>query len=63
MPHDRETIIAQIVKAFGENLYPGDNLLQGSVEGYEPAEEVGPFQGKTVWQAIAPEFLDAHAAR
>jgi len=55
-------VIAQIVHAFGENPYPGDGVLQGSSEGCEPFDEVGPFQGLHAWQEIAPALLDAHGA-
>jgi hypothetical protein len=58
---DQEAIIAKIHAAFGENDYPGDHYLQGSFDGCEPGEEVGPFQGKRVWLEIEPDFLDAHA--
>jgi hypothetical protein len=47
--------------AFGKNEYPGDSHLQGSFQGCEPFEEVGPFQGKTDWTRLEAEFLDAHA--
>jgi hypothetical protein len=59
---NQEAIIAKIQAAFGENDYPGDRYLQGSFDGCEPAEEVGPFQGKRAWAEIEPDFLDAHAA-
>lgn len=59
---DKQTIIDQIHQAFGGNEYPGDGYLQGSREGCEPYEEVGPFLGRRDWQEIAPEFLDGHYA-
>lgn len=58
---DKEIIIETIREAFKQNDYPGDAYLQGSVEGCEPYEEVGPFQGKSDWQIIESDFLDAHA--
>jgi len=58
---DKETVIEKIRIAFGGNDYPGDMLLQGSTEGCEPYEEVGPFQGKEDWRIIEAGFLDAHA--
>jgi hypothetical protein len=58
---DRETVIATICKAFERTEYPGDAFLLGSTEGCEPLEEVGPFRGRQDWQAIEPDFLDAHA--
>jgi hypothetical protein len=57
---DKDAVIEKIRAAFGENDYPGDQYLQGSSEGCEPLEEVGPFQGRVDWQEIEPEFLDAH---
>ena len=57
---DKEIITDKIRDAFKENDYPGDAYLQGSVEGCEPFEEVGPFQGKSDWQMLEPDFLDAH---
>jgi hypothetical protein len=58
---DTESVIRLIREAFGKNEYPGDPYLQGSTEGCEPFEEVGPFQGKTDWTRLEAEFLDAHA--
>jgi hypothetical protein len=58
---DTESVIRLIHDAFGKNEYPGDSYLQGSIEGCEPFEEVGPFQGKTDWTRLEAEFLDAHA--
>jgi hypothetical protein len=55
-----EAVIAQIREAFGENIYPGDAYLQGSREGDEPFEEVGPFIGQTDWQAVPADLLDSH---
>jgi hypothetical protein len=59
---DQEAVMAKVRGAFGENEYPGDHFLQGSFEGCEPDDEVGPFQGRSDWQRIGPEFLDAHAS-
>jgi hypothetical protein len=55
-----EDIIKEIHEAFGNNIYPGDDFLQGSFEGCEPFDEVGPFKGKTDWRTVDPEFLDSH---
>ncbi len=55
-----EEVIAQIAAAFGGNAYPGDAYLQGSREGDEPFEEVGPFVGQTDWQSVPVELLDVH---
>ena len=57
---DKEIIIDKIRAAFEENEYPGDAYLQGSVEGCEPYEEVGPFVGKSDWRSVESDFLDAH---
>ena len=57
-----DDVITRIHAAFGSNEYPGDRWLQGSSEGCEPSEEVGPFVGQTRWQDIAPAMLDGHYA-
>ncbi len=59
---NKERVIKNIRDAFAANDYPGDQYLQGSFEGCEPAEEAGPFQGLKEWQTVEPAFLDAHAA-
>jgi hypothetical protein len=58
---DIKDVIKEIRGAFGNNEYPGDAFLQGSFEGCEPFEEVGPFKGKMDWRAVDPDFLDGHA--
>jgi len=58
---DIEAVIKQITLEFEHNAYPGDQYLQGSFEGSEPYEEVGPFQGHSDWKLLEPGFLDAHA--
>jgi hypothetical protein len=58
---DKEIIIDKIRDAFSGNDHPGDAYLQGSVEGCEPYEEVGPFQGQSDWRIVESDFLDAHA--
>ncbi len=58
---NHDLVIEQIRAAFSGNDYPGDQYLQGSSEGCEPFEEVGPFQGRADWQAIDAAFLDAQA--
>ena len=57
-----DEVLARIHAAFSSSEYPGDRWLQGSNEGYEPAEEVGPFVGHTRWQEIDPAMLDGHSA-
>lgn len=56
----RAAVVQQIRDAFGGNEYPGDAYLQGSFEGCEPEEEVGPFRGRTDWTAVPAAELDAH---
>jgi hypothetical protein len=58
----QEEILQKIREAFGANGYPGDAFLQGSREGCEPYEEVGPFQGRTNWESLDASFLDEHAS-
>ncbi len=56
-----EDITKEIHEAFGNNEYPRDGFLQGSFEGCEPFDEVGPFKGKGDWRTVDPEFLDVHS--
>ena len=58
---DSSAVVQKIRDAFGRNEYPGDPFLQGSFEGCEPYDTVGPFRGRTDWTGLPPEFLDAHA--
>ena len=58
---DIESIIEKIREAFSENEYPGDDYLQGSDQGCEPYEQVGPFRGKSDWRLVEADFLDAHS--
>jgi hypothetical protein len=60
--NDKQTVIEKIYQAFGDNEYPGDAYLQGSTEGCEPYEEVGPFVGRRHWREIEAGFLDDHGA-
>jgi hypothetical protein len=57
----KETVIEKIYGAFGGNEFPGEAFLQGSFEGCEPYEEVGPFRDKKDWKGIEADFLDAHS--
>ncbi len=57
---DRASVIRHIRTAFADVEYPGDDFLQGSFEGCEPYEVVGPFRGRHDWQTLGAEFLDAH---
>ncbi|HJQ30042.1 MAG TPA: hypothetical protein VJ827_11925 [Rubrobacter sp.] len=59
--NDREALIEKIESAFGRSEYPGGPFLQGSFEGCEPYEEVGPFENKEDWRGIEAGFLDGHA--
>jgi hypothetical protein len=56
---DRQSVIELIFAAFGSTPYPGDDYLQGSAEGCEPFDEVGPFQGRQDWRSLEAAFLDA----
>jgi hypothetical protein len=59
---DRETVIGKIEGAFAGNAFPGARYLQGSFEGCEPYDEVGPFETLEDWRGIEPDFLDGHAS-
>ena len=58
---ERDAAREAILAAFGGNPYPGDRWLLGSSDGDEPYDEVSPFQGRTNWRALEPDFLDMHA--
>ena len=58
---DREDVIEEIQSAFAGNKHPGGRYLQGSFEGCEPYEEVGPFKNEEDWRGIDAGFLDGHA--
>ena len=57
---DREAVIEAIQRAFGGNAHPGGRFLQGSFEGCEPYDEVGPFEKVEDWRSIDAGFLDGH---
>lgn len=57
---DRDTVIHHIHEAFADVEYPGDDFLQGSFDGCEPYEVVGPFRGRHDWQTVDAELLDAY---
>ena len=57
----RETVIEKIEAAFAGNESPGGCFLQGSFEGCEPYDEVGPFEKLEDWRGIEAGFLDNHA--
>ena len=58
---DRELVIEKIQSAFAGNEHPGGRFLQGSFEGCEPYEEVGPFENVEDCRSIDAGFLDGHA--
>lgn len=58
---NREAVIGRIRDAFAGNEHPGGRYLQGSFEGCEPYEEVGPFEKVEDWRGIDAGFLDGHA--
>ncbi len=57
---NKAEVIAQIRQAFAANEYPGDAYIQGSFEGCEPFEEVGPFAAHRDWRTLEVGFLDGH---
>ena len=57
----QDTIIEKIQTAFAGNEFPGPRFLQGSFEGCEPYDEVGPFEKQEDWREIEARFLDGHA--
>jgi hypothetical protein len=57
----QDTVIEKIQTAFAGNEFPGARFLQGSFEGCEPYDEVGPFETLEDWRGIEPDFLDGHA--
>jgi hypothetical protein len=59
--NDRQGVIEEIQRAFGGNAYPGKRFLQGSFEGCEPYDEVGPFESVEDWRSLEASFLDGHA--
>jgi hypothetical protein len=56
-----QDVIEKIEAAFAGNAFPGARFLQGSFEGCEPYDEVGPFEKREDWQGIEASFLDGHA--
>ena len=58
---DREAVIEEIQRAFAGNVHPGKRFLQGSFEGCEPYDEVGPFERVEDWRSLDASFLDGHA--
>ena len=60
--NDKEKVIEKIRAAFREVEFPGEHFLQGSFEGEEPYEEIGPFRTQTDWAAVDAHLLDAHAS-
>jgi hypothetical protein len=58
----QDTVIEKIQTAFADNAFPGARFLQGSFEGCEPYDEVGPFEKLEDWRGIEARFLDGHAS-
>ena len=54
-----DALVQTIRAGFAASVYPGDAFLQGSFDGCEPYEEVGPFKGATDWMMLESAFLDA----
>jgi hypothetical protein len=59
MPN-KDQVIEQIRKAFGENEFPGEVFLQGSFEGCEAGEVTAPFRKLRNWQDVDAALLDAN---
>ena len=57
-----DAVIEKILTAFAGNEHPGARFLQGSFEGCEPYDEVGPFEKLDDWRGIEAGFLDGHAS-
>lgn len=57
---DKEIVIRKIHAAFDANAFPGERYLQGSFEGSEPYDEVGPFEQIKDWKNIDAKFMDEH---
>jgi hypothetical protein len=55
-----DALIHAIQLGFERAEYPGDAYLQGSFDGCEPYDEVGPFKGRTDWSQLDAAFLDGH---
>jgi hypothetical protein len=58
---DPGVVIEKIQSAFARNAHPGGRFLQGSFEGCEPYEEVGPFENEEDWRHLDAGFLEGHA--
>jgi len=59
---NRAAVIEEIRRAFAGDEHPGKRFLQGSFEGCEPYDEVGPFEEVEDWRGIDAGFLDGHAS-
>jgi hypothetical protein len=57
----RDALVEKIGNAFAGSKHPGRRFLQGSFEGCEPSEEVGPFEDMEDWRDVEAGFLDGHA--
>ena len=55
-----DRVIAAVYTGFERTGFPGGPFLQGSFDGCEPAEEVGPFTTIEDWRLAEPALLDAH---
>ena len=56
-----EAAIKKVQSSFADSVFPGGRFLQGSFEGCEPYDEVGPFEKLEDWRGIEASFLDGHA--
>jgi hypothetical protein len=55
-----DDVVAAVYAGFERTPFPGGPFLQGSFDGCEPAEEVGPFRTIEDWRLAEPAFLDLH---
>ena len=55
-----DQVIAAVYAGFERTEFPGGPFLQGSFDGCEPGEEVGPFRTIEDWRLAEPAMLDAH---
>ena len=53
-----EKLIANIITAFEDGIYPGNDDLTNSTYGEEPAALVEEYREKADWQILNSNFLD-----
>ncbi|MEM6484527.1 MAG: DUF6714 family protein [Pseudomonadota bacterium] len=55
---DTQTLITQILEAFAEVRFPGDDNLAINTYGDEAPALIAEFTGKDDWRSLDPKFLD-----